>query len=250
MNQQLMNPMVLALVLGATGACVSAGFGQNNSSRATASATADSQATARQAVLQSDEWRRMQRDLDQWLFVQQIYTPAEITKMKAEFSSRIGHMSAAELRDFMKDIQQRLKVLNSPEAAEARAWLAQRLAVLRDPDTERRRLRPDVANMTAGEIRQELQQFEQRQAAMQQSQAAFGRTRQFQMQNARDLQASRRQAMEQRQSRPAATHREFRSPYAPLPNRTDVPANQPPLFDVSPWGAPIRWHPFADEWYW
>jgi hypothetical protein len=211
---------------------------------------ADSQAAARQAVLQSDEWWRTQRMLDDWLAVQQIYSQQEIAAIKAENSARTARMSPKELQDWMKELQAKLTVLNSPEAAEARDWFAQHLAVVRNPDEQRRRMRPDVANMSASEIRQELQRFQHRRAETQQSQAAFSQARQMQVQNARDVQASRQQATTQNQSRSAATHREFRSPYAPNPIPTIIPENPPPFYDVSPWGAPIRWHPFADEHRW
>jgi hypothetical protein len=211
---------------------------------------AGSQAAARQAILQSEDWRRTQRMLDEWLSVQQIYTPQEIAAIKADNSSRTARMSPKELQDWMKELQARLTVLNSPEAAEARDWFAQHLAVVRNPDEQRRRMRPDVANMSAAEIRQELQQFQQRRAETQQSQAAFSQARQMQVQNARDVQTSRQQAIGNAQNRSAATHREFRSPYAPNPIPTVIPERPPPFYDVSPWGAPIRWHPFADEQRW
>ena len=95
---------------------------------------------------------------------------------------------------------------------------------------------------------QELLRFQQRRAETQQSQAAFSQARQLQLQNAGNVQTSRRQAMERSQNRPAATHREFRSPYAPVRNPPTIVDDRPPLFDISPWGAPIRWHPFANEW--
>ena len=69
-------------------------------------------------------------------------------------------MSPAELEEFLKDMEERLEVLTSPEAEDARAWLEQFMAVARNPEQQLGMSRPDVLNMTASQVRLELQRLQ------------------------------------------------------------------------------------------
>jgi hypothetical protein len=202
----------------------------------------DAQKAARRAILESDRWRQAQREFNEWLSVQTIYTPDEIAAIKTNLRESIANKSPRELEDFMTDMERRLDVLLSPEAEDARLWLKQFMAVAVDPERQLGRARPDLLNMTASQIRQELQWLQQTREARQRNQASFERTRQLQSQAARDARSARQQAR------------------APAPNRSAWPANNPrrpsqyapqrellpppaPEFRISHWNHPIYWSP-------
>src|SRR4029079_21360 len=115
------------------------------------------------------------------------------------------------------DMMDRLHVLLSPQAAEARQWLEQFFARTVNPEQQLGRYRPDVLNMNASQIRQELLWLEQHRASRLQAQAAFDRTRSLQAEtalNARAAQQGTKQNAMNRSNWPANAP-PTRSPYAP-----------------------------------
>lgn len=214
-----------------------------------------------QEIIEGPQWQAMLQRFEKWLSIQQIYSPEEVVAIKNDFNTRILQMQPKEVKQFLEDMNARLDVLMSEPAEEARQWVNQFMSVTRNPQERLAEKRPDVMRMSAAEIRNELQQFQQQQATRQQAQAAFNRTRELQVQSARELQSSRQQAWEQlstERSR-AAVNAQPRSPYAPLPQdlpnytnfRYAVPAPLSPAYTVGPWGAPVRWNPLRDEpWWW
>jgi hypothetical protein len=217
--------------------------------------TADdaSQAAARQTILESARWRQSQRMFDEWLSVQQIYTPTEVAALREEYRKQIAGMSPRELERFLKDMEDRLKVLLSPQAKEARRWLSQVLTVARDPAAHLGREIPDVRSMTANQIRQELQWVEQRRESSRQSQAAFDRGRSMKVETAQEMHLANRQSQEHARDlrAEAGRPRVYRSVYAPRPNNQPGPdprfETRAPAYRVGPWGTPIRWDPFNNR---
>jgi hypothetical protein len=146
-------------------------------------------------------------------------------------------MSPSELEDFAADMEDRLQVLMSPEAEDARQWLQQFLAVARNPEQQLGRSMPDVMNMTASQIRQEIQWLQRHRESRQQSHAAFNQSRNTTAQTARTVQGARtasRPATD-RSAWPANTPR-VRSQYSP--RRELAPPPPGPAFIASPWGGP------------
>jgi hypothetical protein len=197
--------------------------------------------------LESDRWRRAQREFNEWLSVQTLYGEEEIAAIRARLRESVATKSPRELEDFLKDMEGRLEVLTSPEAEDARRWLSQFMAVSRNPEERLGRRRPDVLNMTASQIRQELQWLQQTREQRARAQADFQRTRAAQSQFARNARSAQQEMR------------------APLRNRADWPANNPrrpsqyaprqelrpqplPAYMVSPWGHPINWHPMHGQW--
>jgi hypothetical protein len=203
-----------------------------------------SREAARQKILDSDPWREAQRKLDDWFAVQQVYGADEVAALRAEIADRVKQMSPEGLEAFLNEMQDRLAVLLSPDAEEARTWIGQILAVVRDPEQHFGGPLPDVLNMSAGEIRAELQQFQQRRMSRRQAQSAFDTSRQAQVQAVREEQAARREVLSQ--PRTAATFPDppYRSQYAPEPLR---PVMRRPVYRIGPWGEPIFWDPLG---YW
>lgn len=160
--------------------------------------------------------------------------------MRADLASRVAKMSPQELENFLRDMEERLAVLASPEAEDARLWLGQFLAVARNPEQQLGISRPDVLNMTASEVRQELQQLQRVRDSRLQAQAAFDRTREMQGQVSRDAQVARAPAAN-RSNWPSNTPR----PRVQNTQRRDPlpPPFRPPVYTISPWGTPIIWHP-------
>jgi hypothetical protein len=206
----------------------------------TATPSASPQETARRAILDSDRWRRTQREFNEWLSIQTLYDSDEVATIKADLRERISRMSPRELEDFMEDMESRLRVLMSSEAEDARQWLAQFMAVAVNPERQLGRSRPDVLNMTASQIRQELAWLQQTREQRLRSQATFDQTRSIQTQRARDARARQQEARalpQDRSSWPANNPRRP-SQYAP---RADLQPQPLPGYIVSPWGHPIFW---------
>lgn len=194
----------------------------------------------RQQILESDRWRRTMRDLDEWLSVQTIYSEGEVAAIQANLRENMASKSAAELEQLLKDMEDRLKVLTSPEAKDARLWLADFMAVARNPEQQLGRQMPDVWNMTASQIRQEIQWLQQTRAQRQQTHSSFQQSRAVQAQVARDAKSNRQTARSfgtNRADWPANNPRRP-SQYAPQPELRPQPLSLP---WISPWGHPIDW---------
>jgi hypothetical protein len=206
-----------------------------------------SQEAARREILQSERWRRTNRELNEWLSAQRIYTPAEVADIRAAMQARVTKMTPRELATMLEDMEARLEVLTSPEAEDARRWLAEFMAVARNPEQQLGRARPDVLNMTASQIREEIEWLARHREGRRSAQAAFDRQRAGSLQGAREVQEVRQQARQpapNRSSWPAHTARpQYRSRYSPRPDLQPAPMGPSPLYDVGPWGNPVYWHP-------
>lgn len=215
----------------------------------------DSREAARRQILDSERWRQARRGLNEWLSIQQLYTPEEVAVLKQQFQQRIDRMSASELQDQLDDMEAKLAVLSSPEAEDARRWLSQFLAVQAKYTPEQLRARrPDVANMTASQIRQELARFQERRGGVQRVQASAQQGRSLQVQNAQNVQAARQQAAQQaresasRAASEAASRNQIPTPGTYLPGHSEPTWPGAPAYTVSPWGNPIIWDPRVGFW--
>jgi hypothetical protein len=223
---------------------------QDVPSQQNTAADTGSQESERRRILESDRWRRAYRTFNGWLSVQQVYTTEQLAALRAELAARVARMSPRELEEFLEDMEERLEVLTSPEAEDARRWLAEFFSMARNPEAQLGRSRPDVLNMSAGQIRQELQWLEQHRAGRRQTQAAFAQTRAQQAalaQESRDATLQAQQHSRDVRSR-AAENWQYRSAYSPRrddsPRRRERFEGARPFYRISPWGTPIRWDPF------
>lgn len=236
--------LAIAVTLISLGQYSTPARGQEGKGQDQAAAKTSSQEAARRHIMESDRWIQAERQLNEWLSVQTIYTPDEVAAMRADLASRIAKMSPPQLENFLHDMEERLAVLASPEAEDARVWLGQFLAVARNPEQQLGISRPDVLNMTASQVRQELQQLQRVRDSRLQAQAAFDRTREVQGQVSRDAQAARQSARA-----PAANRSNWPSntprPRVQNTQRRDPlpPPFRPPVYTITPWGTPIIWHP-------
>ena len=130
-------------------------------------------------ILRSPRWRRAVFELGDWLDTQEIYPPKQVQKIKSDFNQRVAKMSSYELEYLLEDLEQKFKVMESPEAKDARAWVGQYLSAM----SERKRDEvlkdiPNVVSMSAGELSQEIQKIETKRQSLQRQQAAFEQGRQ------------------------------------------------------------------------
>lgn len=130
-------------------------------------------------IMNSSRWRRAIFELGEWLSAQAIYTPAQVRTIKADFNRAVEGMSSHDLEYLLDDLDAKFRILDAPEARDARAWVAQYLSVMSD----RKRAEvlkdvPNVVTMTAGQLQQEIRKIEQKRASLQQQQAAFDESRQ------------------------------------------------------------------------
>jgi hypothetical protein len=241
--------LMIAIVAAAEVKLTARACGQNAPARASTSEEEGSQQAAREKIFASERWHRANRAFNEWLSVQKVYRPEQVAAIRAELNKRALAMSPRELEEYLEDMEERLQVLLSPEAEDARQWLGQFLAVARNPEQQLGRSLPDVMNMTASEIRQELRWLEQHRAARQRSQAAFSQMRATQGQTTRDARAARQQSAAQTSTRSAAQIRNrpaYQSQYSPQRELRPKPIG--PLYTVGPWGTPIYWHPLNPWW--
>ena len=130
-------------------------------------------------IMNSQRWRRAIFELGEWLSAQQIYSADEVRRIKAEFNRRVAGMSSYELQYLLDDLDSKFKILDTPEAKDARSWVGQYLSAMSD----RKRAEvlkdvPDVVAMSASQLQQEIEKIERTRAALQQRSAAFDQGRQ------------------------------------------------------------------------
>jgi FtsZ-binding cell division protein ZapB len=198
---------------------------------------------ARKAEIMSGQrWRRAIFELGEWLSAQQIYTPQEVNRIKADFNRRVAGMSSYDLEYLLDDLDAKFKVLESPEARDAKAWLGQYLAAMSDRRrAEALRDVPDVVTMTSSQLQQEIDRIEQKRASLQQRQQAFDQSREALVQQAA---ASRQQTA----AAAAAAMAQTRSSASFSPYRSGGGGNaggSPPFSDVKGSGMQIGVGPFG-----
>lgn len=133
-------------------------------------------------ILQTDAWRTIMHDFDEWASVQQIYDPEQIAKYRDQLIQKASSLKGNELQDFLDDLSAKLKILASEEARKARQWLAETLAVASDSYAKKVKAGlPDVSNLTASQLQEQLDEFQGRRAQTQASAAEFKRAREQQV---------------------------------------------------------------------
>jgi hypothetical protein len=179
--------------------------------------TMPSQATPEDAarkveIMSGPRWRRAIFELGEWLSSQQIYSPQEVNRIKADFNRRVAGMSSYELEYLLDDLDAKFKILDTAEARDARSWVGQYLAMMSD---QRRAAAlkdvPDVVGMTAGQLQAEIQKIEQKRASLQRQQAAFEQGRDQLVQQAQMAREQTAQASAAAMSQAAASYSPYRS---------------------------------------
>jgi hypothetical protein len=149
-------------------------------------------------------------------------------------------MSSYELDYLLDDLDAKFKVLETPEARDAKAWLGQYLSAMSDQRrAEALRDVPDVVTMTSGQLQQEINRIEQKRSSLQQRQQAFDQGRQQLV----DQAAAARQATAAASN--AAAARMQSGGVSMSPYRSSQGGGQPPFADVKGSGMSVGVGPFG-----
>jgi hypothetical protein len=201
---------------------------------------ADDGDLARKAeIMNSPRWRRAIFELGEWLSAQEIYTPQQVRNIKADFNRRVAKMSSFELEYLLEDLDTKFKVLDTPEAKDARQWVGQYLSAMSDQKrAEVLKDVPDVVKMTSAQLQQEVARIEQKRASLQRQQAAFDESRQQLVDRAAAARHDTAAA-----STAAAAQMQSGAAYSPY--RTQQGGGKPPFSDVQGSGMSIGVGPFG-----
>ena len=191
------------------------------------------------AIMNSPRWRRAIFELGEWLSAQAIYTPTQVRNIKADFNRKVEKMSPHDLEYLLDDLDAKFKILDTPEAQDARSWVAQYLSVMSDQKrAEALKDVPNVVTMTAGQLQQEIQKIERKRSSLQQQQAAFDEGREQLVQQA---QAARQQTAAASAAAMRGTGGVSYSPY----RSGGGGGSKPPFSDVGGSGMTLTSGPFG-----
>ncbi len=131
------------------------------------------------AIMHGARWQRAVFELGQWLATQSIYPPDEVLRIKAGFNDRVARASADELEQMLDNLDAKLRIVDSPEARDARDWVGHYLSAMSDSRRARALARvPDITQMSAADLEAEIATVTRKRADIQQRQAAFESGRQ------------------------------------------------------------------------
>ena len=198
-------------------------------------------------IMNSERWRRAIFELGEWLSTQDIYTPEEVRRIKSDFNRRVAAMSSYDLDYLLDDLDAKFKILDTPEAKEARNWVGQYLSVMSDQKrAEVLKDVPDVVTMSSGQLQQEIRRIEQRRETLQRQQQAFDQGRRQLV----DQAAAARQATAAA-SNAAARMQSGGVSMSPYRSSQGQGGGQPPFADAKgsgmsisagPWGAWVNFN--------
>ena len=191
-------------------------------------------------IMNGPQWQRAVAELGDWLGTQTVYTPAEVQRIKVRFNERVAGMSSYELEYLIDTIDGKMRLLETPEARDAKAWLGEYLSAMSDGRraAELRKV-PDLLDMNAAQLWEEIQRIDRKRSGLQQRQQGV-EARQEALANRAQ---SNRQASAEAASAAAARLRAAptHSPYRPQggsPPFSDVPPRRMSI-GVGPMGAMI-----------
>ncbi len=140
---------------------------------------AESDAIRKAELLASPRWRRAMFELNEWLSTQKIYDEKQVARIKVDLNRRAATGSSYDLEYLLEDLETKFKILETPEAQEARAWLGQYLAVMSDRKREQvLKDVPNIVTMSAAQLGEEIRKIEDKRSSLQRQQATFDSTRQ------------------------------------------------------------------------
>ncbi len=189
-------------------------------------------------IMSSPQWRRAIFELGEWLSAQQIYSPQQVNRIKADFNRRVAGMSSYELEYLLEDLDAKFKIMETPEAKDAKAWIGQYMAVMSDQKrAEVLKDVPDMVTMTSAQLQQEIDRIEQKKVALQRQQQAFDQSRDLLVQQAA---ANRQQTAAAAAAAMAQTRSAAFSPY-----HGGGGGGKPPFSDVKGSGMRVTAGPFG-----
>ena len=100
---------------------------------------------------------------NEWLRIQNVYPPDEVTRIKSDFSARVDQMSASELQFVLSDLEAKFRILDTQQSRETRAWLGNYLSIISDRRRdELLKTIPDFATMSSMQLQQTMDRLAKR----------------------------------------------------------------------------------------
>ena len=177
-------------------------------------------------LLSSPDWQRAVAELAGWLLVQRVYPPAEVRRIKARFNDRVASMSSYELEYLLDSIAVKMRLLETPQAADAKAWLGEYLSAMTDARRAREmRDIPNILEMSADDLWREILRIDALRAQVQTRQRGVDSKQSVLAERAAAGRASTAAASQAAASR--ARSAPSHSPYRAGPGKTPFADYQP-----------------------
>lgn len=158
------------LVAGAAGA-VSPGGGARADEHTLEADEDDGDLARKSDIMHGPRWQRTIAEFGDWLMSQTIYSSTEVRRIQSQFNSRVAAMSSYELEYLLDSLAAKLELLDSPDARDAKAWLGSYLSAMSDARrAEALRTIPNLLDMNAAQLRQQIQRVDALRATLQQRQ--------------------------------------------------------------------------------
>jgi len=124
-------------------------------------------------IMHGPRWQRTIAEFGGWLTTQTLYSPADVQRIKRQFNARVATMSSYELEYLLDSISAKLQLLDTPEARDVKAWLGEYLSAMSDARrAEALRGVPDLLDMNATQLWQEIQRVDRLRATLRERQQA------------------------------------------------------------------------------
>jgi len=122
-------------------------------------------------IMHGSQWQRAVTELGGWLATQKLYTPTEVRRIKVRFNERVAAMSSYEIEYLLDSIDQKMRLLDTSQARDAKAWLGEYLSAMSDARrAQELRNVPNLIDMDAAQLWQEIQRIDRKRTALQQRQ--------------------------------------------------------------------------------
>ena len=136
-----------------------------------ASAAGECDLARKADIMGGARWQRAIAELGGWLATQTVYPPAEVRRIKVRFNQQVAAMSSYEIEYLLDSVERKMRLLDSPEARDAKAWLGEYLSAMSDARrAQELRKIPNLLDMNAGQLWEEIQRIDRKRASLQQRQ--------------------------------------------------------------------------------
>ncbi len=188
-------------------------------------------------IMHGAQWQRAVAELGAWLSTQNVYSPTEVRRIKMQFNDRVDGMTSYELEYLLESMTAKLKLLDTPEARDAKAWLGEYLSAMSDARrAQALRDVPNLLEMNAAQLWQEIQRIDAKRSALRQRQQGV---------EARQQVMADRAATARRATSSASREAAARARAAPSHSPYRSGGGSPPFSDIAPRRATINVGPFG-----
>ena len=122
-------------------------------------------------IMHGLQWQRAVDELGGWLATQRVYTPADVRRIKVRFNEQVAAMSSYELEYLLDSVDQKMRLLDTPEARDAKAGLGEYLSAMSDARrAQELRIVPNLLDMNAAQLWEVIQRIDRKRVSLQQRQ--------------------------------------------------------------------------------